>query len=359
MKPSVLVAGFATRHIVSSAHRAGYRVYAVDHFCDTDLEWYTEDRIVFDELDELPSAIDEICGRHKINFMVAASGAELLSPPVRFYGSPPDIASIFLDKLRAQHFFEEKGFNVPPLVPEGHFPAMLKPCNGAGGWRNLVVRSGDDISGWETEWPGEPYLCQELVDGAPVSVSCLCDGTKAVAIAVNEQYLRGSGESTHGFCGSVTPFVHPGTEVLASLAERIASGSGCIGSVGIDFVLGDDTWVIEINPRFQATLDTIERATGINLFRAHADACAGRIPVKRPVPIRFAARSILFAERDLIVREDLSHMHPYVADIPPVGTSVEEGHALISVFGEGHTRDDACEALDNTITGLSTYIEQW
>lgn len=359
MKPSVLVAGFATRHIVSSAYRAGYRVYAVDHFCDMDLRRYTDDCIVFDELDELQSAVEGICSRHEIDLMVAASGAELISPPVRLFGSSPDIASLFLNKLRAQQFFEKKGFNVPMLVQEGHYPAMLKPCKGAGGWRNRVIRSAEDLSDWKAEWPGEEYICQELVEGAPVSVSCLSDGKNAVAVAINEQYLRGSEDASHGFCGSVTPFIHSDSEMLVSLAEEIAAASGCTGSLGIDFVLGDEVWVIEINPRFQATLDTVERATGINLFMAHLDACRGVLPVKRPFAHRFAARSILFADRDLVVRDDLGHMQSRVADIPPVGTRIEDGHALISVFGEGSTRDDACRALDNNITELRTYIDQW
>ncbi|MFA5255043.1 MAG: ATP-dependent carboligase, partial [Methanoregula sp.] len=53
MKGRVLVAGFATRHVAQSAARAGYEVCAVDHFCDQDLFWCTEDRLKFGELDEL------------------------------------------------------------------------------------------------------------------------------------------------------------------------------------------------------------------------------------------------------------------------------------------------------------------
>ena len=52
MSPSVLVAGYTTRHVAKSAARAGYDVYAVDHFCDQDLLWCTKDVMAFDELDE-------------------------------------------------------------------------------------------------------------------------------------------------------------------------------------------------------------------------------------------------------------------------------------------------------------------
>ena len=59
MNGRVLVAGFSTRHVAQSAARAGYEVCAVDHFCDQDLSWFTTDREKFDDLDDLPDAIDQ------------------------------------------------------------------------------------------------------------------------------------------------------------------------------------------------------------------------------------------------------------------------------------------------------------
>jgi len=75
MKGRVLVAGFATRHIAQSAHAAGYEVYAVDHFCDQDLGFYTREAKPFAELSDLEGAVVEMCERHSPDFIVAASGA--------------------------------------------------------------------------------------------------------------------------------------------------------------------------------------------------------------------------------------------------------------------------------------------
>ena len=119
MKGRVLVAGFATRHVAQSAYLAGYEVCAVDHFCDQDLSWYTQDREKFLDLEDLPGAIDRICTRHRFDLFVPTSGAETLSPPIPLCGTPSDRIARFLDKLDIHHFFESLDVPVPRILPDG------------------------------------------------------------------------------------------------------------------------------------------------------------------------------------------------------------------------------------------------
>lgn len=130
---------------------------------------------------------------------------------------------------------------------------------------------------------------------------------------------------------------------MIAAAERISAASGCVGSIGIDFVAGEKTWAIEINPRFQATLDTVEMAIRKSVFAMHMNACRGGvIPVTVPVPRQVAVRRILFAERDMRLEADLSDLAPRIADIPWPGTEFEEGgHAVVSVYGCGKTEEEA------------------
>lgn len=357
MKGRVLVAGFATRHVVQSAARAGYEVCAVDHFCDQDLSWYTLDREKFSDLADLPDAIHAICQRHTFDHFVVTSGAEDLPTDLPLCGTPHDKVARFLDKLDTQHFFEDLGVPVPRLLPAGEYPAMVKPRRGAGGWRNAIVQDAGGLSAWENQYPGIPFIVQEPVNGVPASVCCVADGSRARAIAANEQILRANGESEFGFCGSVTPLDHPLCQQMIARAEQIAAASGCIGTIGVDFVLGRDTaWAIEVNPRFQGTIDTVEMAYGCNLFEYHADACAGNLPSGVLPPRQVAARSILFAERDVVITADLKNLVPHVADIPWPGTFFEEGQAIVSVYGLGPTRDAAFRVLDKHISTVQQYI---
>ena len=349
MTGRVLVAGFATRHVAQSAAAAGYDVVAVDHFCDRDLSLFTSDRMQFDDVDEIPDCIAGMASRHRVDWLVVTSGAETLHTPLPVLGNGPGLASQFLDKAGVQEFFQTAGIPVPVRIPEGVFPAMVKPRSAAGGWRNRVVRSREELEAWRDEYPGMDHLLQQVVEGTPASVSCLCNGKSAIALACNAQILRGDPPSPYGFAGSLTPLDHPLAERMCVRAARAAAASGCTGSVGIDFVLGKDALAIELNPRFQATVDTVERALGVNLFRLHADACRGILPARRIRPRRYAARKILFAPRNLTVREDLLPLVPRVADVPWPGTRIAEGDAVISAFGWGPTAAHAQTMLDDTI----------
>lgn len=357
MKGRVLVAGFSTRHVARSAARAGYEVCAADHFCDQDLSWYTTDREKFDDLADLPDAIDRLCQRHRFDFFVPTSGAEDQVSPLPLRGTSPETVRRFLDKLDTQHFFETLGVPVPRLLCRGNYPVMVKPRRGAGGWRNKIVPDDEGLADWEVRYPDIPHICQEIVEGIPASVCCVTDGIQAQAVAANEQILREEGESRFGFCGSITPFSHPLTGTMISVAERIAAASGCSGTIGIDFVLGSDTaFAIEVNPRFQGTVDTVEMAYGCNLFDYHVDACGGKFPLKKLPPKQVAVRGILFADRDLTITSDLKHLAPRVADIPWPGTFFEEDQALVSVFGWGETREAAVSLLDKHISTVRQYI---
>lgn len=345
--------------MVASACRAGYEVYAVDHFCDRDLRQYAVAYRKFDELAELPPLIAEICDTFGIDAILPTSGAEnLQNLPVPVLGTDPGVAAKFLDKAYIQSFFEEIGIPVPPVVSPGTYPAMLKPTMGSGGWRNTVVNSASDVAAWKEAFPGEPFLLQEIADGIPASVCCVSDGCHARAIAVNRQILRGKGPYKYGFSGSVTPFDHPLMDEMIRYAEQAAAASGCRGVLGIDFIAGESqVYAIELNPRFVGTLDTIEAATGLNLVSLHISACRGMVPDATPRPLGYAIRKILFADRIVRVCEDLSPMIPHVADIPVTPARFEEGEAIISVLAAGSDLVSAERELDTTIKSVAQYIQ--
>ncbi|MEN6342856.1 MAG: ATP-grasp domain-containing protein [Methanospirillum sp.] len=361
MSGRILVAGFATRHVAASACRAGYGVIAVDHFCDLDLVRVADTCHRFETLEELAAIATSAARENDVVGFLAGSGAETLALPVPLLGTQPAVAARFLDKRETQTFFETLGVRAPHPKPVGTYPAMAKPIHGSGGWRNAVVGSDDELAAWRGLFPDQPYLLQEVIEGVPASVSCIADGRRAVAVATNRQLLRGGTGMGYGFAGSVTPCDHPLAEEMAAIAETIAGASGCVGSLGIDFVLPreGEPVAIEVNPRFQGTLETVEAATGVNLVRLHLDACDGRLPDLRPEPQQYAARRILFADRDLVVGTDLSLLGTMVADIPPPGTTIPAGSAVVSVRATGRDEVTALALLDKHITAVRTYMERW
>ncbi|MDR0438673.1 MAG: ATP-grasp domain-containing protein [Methanocalculaceae archaeon] len=357
MSPSVLIIGYTTRHVAKSAECAGYEVYAVDHFCDQDLLWCTKDAIAFDELDNVPFIVEEMLSRHEIDCVVTTSGAELLDLPNRL-GTDPEVAARFMDKGKTQEFFESLGVLVPQKLSDGEYPAMMKTLSGAGGWRNAVVCNDAERTRWEEFVDHEPFMMQEFIAGVSASVSCVGTGNSAKAIAANEQILRGGNAEAYAFSGSVTPCTHPMTERMMDIAEEIVAASGCVGSVGVDFVLTDNAlYAIEINPRFQGTVDTVEASCGANLFQMHTDACYGILPSVMPKHRQFCVRKILLAPKHLVLNIDMRKFAGTIADIPHPETVFEKGDIMFSVFGWGKSREEAFISLDKHITNTIQYID--
>ncbi|HJJ43741.1 MAG TPA: ATP-grasp domain-containing protein [Methanocorpusculum sp.] len=355
---SVLVAGYTTRHVAASATRAGYEVYAVDHFCDQDLIWCTKDHRAFDELSELPFVIEEMFNTYDIDHVITTSGAELLQIPNRL-GTPRNVAKRFMDKGKTQDFFEEIGVPVPKRLGVGEYPAMMKTLAGAGGWRNACINSDEELLAWKEFVDHLPYIAQEPIAGHPASVSCLSTGSEAMALCANEQILRGGETCAYAFSGSLTPCKHPLADRMMDLAEKIVAESGCVGSVGVDFVLTDtEAYAIEINPRFQGTVETVEASLGVNLFSLHVDACRGILPEKRPEPICFAVRRILPAPKTITIKKEMSVLRETITDIPHPGTSFEEGEVMFSVTGSGESRENAFSSLDKHIRDALQLIKE-
>jgi len=366
---NILVAGFSTRHVAASANRAGYTVYAIDNFCDSDLGAYVKGAETFLELADLPHIITSACKKWDIDGILVTSGAESITvdtAPV--LGSSAECAARFCDKQQIQHFFEKNNIPSPKQIdPASIEPGkqyILKPQEGAGGWRNRAIYSQKDIDEWVEEFQA-PFILQEYVSGIPASACCITTGKEARVIALNAQLMRDDPLMPFGFCGSYTPFIHPCSQQMIQLALKIALASGCIGIIGIDFIVGDEIWAIEVNPRFQATLETVERATGINLVQTHIDACNGiisdLIPLS-PIYLKTCIRRILFASRDMTwptsserpcLEDDLMRF----SDIPHPGTPFEPGDAVISMYGIGTDLATAEQDLHTSITTVLQYIQ--
>jgi predicted ATP-grasp superfamily ATP-dependent carboligase len=123
-------------------------------------------------------------------------------------------------------------------------------------------------------------------------------------------------------------------------AERIISHFGLVGSNGVDFVVSKEgtPFVIEVNPRFQGTLECVERVYGVNVVKAHVEACVDRRLLRKTFSSRgFCTRLILYAPQRVVVPDLRAFCG--VRDLPLIGAVVEEGEPLCSITSAGVTRE--------------------
>lgn len=354
----VLVVGQSVRPIALSAVRAGHAVFAADCYSDLDLVESVSRSVHLDWDPGGPEAlprkaravIEAAIDAGSIDCLVLGPGAEGMKVDgVRVLNNPPEKFAEASDKLRLARWLEEEGFAAVPTwrvgdAPTADLPLMVKPRRGAGGGENRLVYAEEELALLEGD-----LIVQEFVRGTPASVSVIADGERAVAISANEQLIgtRWLGGAGYRYCGNITPLALPpyASAEMMRTAEEIASRLQLVGSNGVDFILAaSGPLVLEVNPRFQGSLDAVEISTGLNLFQAHLLSFDGLLP-KRPQPRRSGGRGVLYAEDGLKIDGDLRAVNRWIADVPSPGSSLKRGDPVTSILSSAADRDGALALL--------------
>lgn len=373
----ILIVGYSVRHIACSAARAGHEVYAADSFCDLDLEACSSGITMLPQpLDarQAESLIQTYVEKFSPDSLILGPGLEEARVKgVRVLNNPPEKAATVSDKLWLAKWLEKRGF---PFIPTSEstenvgFPAVIKPRKGAGGIGCRLVQRLEDLKIEENIKLEEGMIIQDRLSGTPASASVMGTGRDSRAIAVNEQLIGATwaGADEFRYSGNITPLeLSPLTYCkaklqpeMARMAEEIVSELGLVGSNGVDFLLTEKgPVVVEINPRFQGSLDSVELSTGLNVFQAHLDSFEGILP-ETPLFRQVAGRAILFARESVKIGEDLTSWikkKDWITDIPRPGSDITGGDPIASVLATGRHREDVLGLLMERIAMLRMAVK--
>jgi predicted ATP-grasp superfamily ATP-dependent carboligase len=194
--------------------------------------------------------------------------------------------------------------------------------------------------------PRRWYL-QERIPGAAGSILFLADGRGAVPLGLSRQLVGDLTFGARGFryCGSLLATTQRALferqeqllDRARALADAVTQEFGLLGLNGIDFIARNGTpYPIEVNPRYSASMELVERATGRSLFELHRAACDGFLPDEQPVPGPVIGKAIVFAQREVTVGQGLRWTAgDDLADIPHPGERIQRGHPICTVFAIG------------------------
>lgn len=381
---NILVIGFDTRNIVCSARRAGYNVCSIDAFRDLDLQECAYASALLEcrtakELRQLdPSRIKAQIVAFGLEFdaLVPGSGMEAFdynSFSCTVLASCPDAIKKASNKKCLSKRLEALGISHPNCyspdeIDSIEYPVIVKPVSGGGGIFNRIARSKQELMSileelfrLDPELTGQKVVIQDFLEGIPSSVSLLSTKNEALSVAVNEQLIGVPWLSRlpFAYCGNITPFRNEQVDEMEVLAEELVLDLKLLGSNGVDFlVTGTGPVVLEINPRFQGSLDTVEKAMNINLFEAHIGCFRGDLPAK-PEANCFAARGIIYSDREVFIDRKLMDviLREKGADIPPQGTNIEPDWPLTSLFSCTSTREEAILSLERGAKRINYFIE--
>jgi uncharacterized protein len=297
----------------------------------------------------------------------------LLSRRGRLLGSAPDTIRGVRDPDRLFSCLAHAGLPHAASLRGRRVPSdgrawLLKRRRGAGG------------GGVREAGPGEPvppgWYAQEHLTGRTGSATFLADGRSAVLLGTSEQltgltWLGASGfrhagnlvEGSRVTGGPADLLAAEGVEAARRIACGLASRFGLRGLAGFDFVAVDGIpLLIEVNPRWTASMELIEEATGISLFAAHLMVCDGAgaetaaaaagcgTAASRPAS-GVLARGVLYASEPLLTPPPALLEALGARDRPREGERIEVGQPICTLTATGATRVDALAALRSRAEG--------
>ena len=196
------------------------------------------------------------------------------SEGIRCISSDAEAIRIAADKLDTCRRLRESGIETPEMADSNakNYPLIAKDRYG-------VACEGLRIVNNQGEIPSNSnIILQEFIRGEDVSVTLFSNGNAAVPVSLNKQDIEFKGEKGT-YLGGEVPFEHPlGEEALETARRAAESVAGLKGCIGVDLVLAERPYVIEINPRVTTSMVALELASGFNVGEATLGSFLGELP---------------------------------------------------------------------------------
>ncbi len=363
MKQPLAIVGASTRSAAASAVRAGFQPLAADLFGDVDLQRiatttrvrpYPEGFLDWMRTVEPPSWI--YTGALE-NYPELVDQMAWIAP---LLGNPGDVLARVRSPRELAGALQSAGL----LFPETRDSAdglpldggwLAKTYNGASG-SGVRILSREQGAGSGEEIRAEKLCFQRRVDGPPCAAVYVASEGCAQLLGITRQIIGQPWVRAHGFqyAGSIGPWpVAVATrETLERLGNVLSEYFELAGLFGVDFILdGEHVWTVEVNPRYTASVEIVERCTGVRAIAAHVAACGGftgDIELAEDATARDGSnchgKATLFATRDVVISQEFADYSiaqslrspwPTLADVSGPGTPIENGRPVLTMFASG------------------------
>jgi predicted ATP-grasp superfamily ATP-dependent carboligase len=241
----------------------------------------------------------------------------------------------------------------------------------------LAGAGGTGIRFWT---PGDPppqprreYL-QEFIEGQPCAAIYVGNGHGCWLVGVTQQLIGETwlGAAPFHYCGSIGPMlVTPALlQAFGCLGSLLTEGFGIRGLFGVDCVVRDGyPYPVEVNPRYTASIEVLEYASGSAVLDRHCFMFEPELPEAPPGPVAapVIGKAILFARDSLTFPADGPWMAtlrqpgniwelPDFADIPAAGTPIPAGRPILTFFVRGDSVNACQDALQQRAAELNRWL---
>lgn len=161
--------------------------------------------------------------------------------------------AICANKRQTARILAGHGIAVPEEVTEGR--RIIKPQTGCG---SIGVRldSGPCREGeFGQRFIEGEHLSVSLVGSRVIGDACLYySGNPPLVLALNRQEISVDSNGALSYAGGETPVDNDRFDEICDAAIRAATILGCQGYTGVDIVLADRPYVVDVNPRITTSI---------------------------------------------------------------------------------------------------------
>ena len=344
----ILLIGGSVRAAASSVRRLGGVPVAFDLYRDADLVAIADaTRIesrdypdqIWDRVRHLPPSPWMYTGAIE-NY---PSVVETISRRFLLVGNGPQALRSTRDPFWLASIVRDAGF----LMPEVRKFTDLIPRDGSWLVKPFASGGGERIMAWQGERssPQENVYFQAHQPGRSLGATFLRDDGGSRLLGLTRQFVGRPG-NRFAYRGSLGPW--PMSESIrrqvTELGQLVGDQANLRGLFGVDLIESDGRiWLIEVNPRYTASVEVLEAALNRSFLADHFRAFGinpATTQIEGNISPTIVGKAILFAQTSGCLRHSIPTETPGVADIPHPGTHFERGHPMMTVFGQGDSVAD-------------------
>jgi predicted ATP-grasp superfamily ATP-dependent carboligase len=224
---------------------------------------------------------------------------------------------------------------------------------------------GHGVRLWQPDEAVTPsHYLQEFVEGTPGSVIFVAAGGRGVVLGITRQLVGDEAFGASGFryCGNILLDREDFAPDAVALVDAVAAEFSLTGVGSIDVIASEQRLrPVEVNPRWSASMELVERARGISMFAMHADACVkGTLPafdVRAPFEQGAThGKAIVFARADIVIGDTTTWLEdPDVRDVPHEGERIAVGQPICTVFASASDEGSCYARLVERATQLPSH----
>ena len=162
------------------------------------------------------------------------------------------------------------------------YPVLVRPSYVLGGQGMQIATSDEEIEEFmaiiNRIAQDHPILVDKYLQGKEVEVDAVCDGTDILIPGIMEHIERTGIHSGDSISVYPAPTIDMTVkEKIAEYTRRLAQALHVKGLINIQFIaIGEDVYVIEVNPRSSRTVPYISKVTGIPIVDLATEVILGK-----------------------------------------------------------------------------------